>query len=57
MATLFENITLSPENLASIRDAVQATLYDTQRLTDCITLHKVKNNDPIAVIGGFDMYG
>ena len=57
MATLFENITLSPENLASIRDAVQATLYETQRLTDCMNLQKVKDKDPIAVIGGFDIVG
>ena len=51
MATLFEKLTLNDENLGSIRDAVQETLFKDASFNQYVTIAKVKHGDPIATIG------
>ena len=55
--TLFDKFTLSPENLSSIRDAVQETLYGDENFNQYVTIAKVKHGDPIALIGELEMVG
>lgn len=57
MATLFEKLTLNNENLGSIRDAVQETLFNDEQFNRYVTIAKVKNGDPIALIGDLEMVG
>lgn len=52
-----ENITLGPENLESIKDAVQETFYQDEDFSSFVNIMKVKNDDPIALIGEMDMVG
>jgi hypothetical protein len=46
-----ENLKLEPENLASIKDAVQETFYQDEDFSSFVNIMKVKTNDPIALIG------
>lgn len=57
MATLFEKLTLNNENLGSIRDAVQETLFNDENFNQYVSIVKVKNGDPIALIGELEMVG
>ena len=57
MATLFEKLILNNENLGSIRDAVQETLFNDENFNQYVTIAKVKNGDPIALIGELEMVG
>ena len=57
MATLFEKLTLNNENLGSIRDAVQETLFNDENFNQYVTIAKVKHGDPIALIGELEMVG
>lgn len=52
-----ENLKLEPENLASIKDAVQETFYQDEDFSSFVNIMKVKNNDPIALIGEMEMVG
>lgn len=52
-----ENLKLEPENLASIKDAVQETFYQDEDFSSFVNIMKVKNNDPIALIGETEMVG
>ena len=52
-----ENLKLEPENLASIRDAVQETFYNDEDFSSFVNIMKVKNDDPIALIGEMEMVG
>lgn len=52
-----ENLKLEPENLASIKDAVQETFYDDEDFSSFVNIMKVKNDDPIALIGEMEMVG
>lgn len=52
-----ENLKLEPENLASIKDAVQETFYQDEDFSSFVNILKVKNNDPIALIGEMEMVG
>ena len=52
-----ENLTLQPENLASIKDAVQETFFNDEDFSSFVNIMKVKNDDPIALIGEMDMVG
>jgi hypothetical protein len=52
-----ENLTLQPENLASIKDAVQETFYNDEDFSSFVNIMKVKNDDPIALIGEMEMVG
>lgn len=52
-----ENLKLEPENLASIKDAVQETFYKDEDFSSFVNIMKVKNNDPIALIGEMEMVG
>ena len=52
-----EHLTLQPENLASIKDAVQETFFKDEDFSSFVNIMKVKNDDPIALIGEMDMVG
>ena len=52
-----EKLTLQPENLASIKDAIQETFYQDENFSDFVNIVKVKNDDPIALIGEMEMVG
>lgn len=52
-----ENLKLQPENLASIKDAVQETFYQDEDFSSFVNIMKVKNDDPIALIGEMEMVG
>lgn len=52
-----ENLTLQPANLASIKDAVQETFFKDEDFSLFVNIMKVKNDDPIALIGEMDMVG
>ena len=52
-----EHLTLQPENLASIKDAVQETFFKDEDFSLFVNIMKVKNDDPIALIGEMDMVG
>lgn len=57
MANLFDTFVLNPENLGSIRDAVQETLFNDENFNQFVTLTRVKEGDPIAFIGELEMVG
>lgn len=52
-----EHLTLQPENLASIKDAVQETFYNDEDFSSFVNIQKVKEKDPIALIGEMEMVG
>ena len=52
-----ENLKLEPENLASIKDAVQETFYNDEDFSSFVNIQKVKEKDPIALIGEMEMVG
>ena len=52
-----EHLTLQPENLASIKDAVQETFFKDEDFSLFVNIMKVKNDDPIALIGEMEMVG
>ena len=52
-----EHLTLQPENLASIKDAVQETFFKDEDFSSFVNIMKVKNDDPIALIGEMEMVG
>lgn len=52
-----ENLTLQPENLASIKDAVQETFYNDEDFSSFVNIQKVKEKDPIALLGEMEMVG
>lgn len=57
MPTLFDKFILSPENLKGIRAAIQETLFGDENFNQYVTIAKVKNGDPIALIGELEMVG
>ena len=52
-----EHLTLQPENIASIKDAVQETFFKDEDFSSFVNIMKVKNDDPIALIGEMEMVG
>ena len=52
-----ENLKLDPENLGSIKDTVQETFYKDEDFSLFVNIMKVKNDDPIALIGEMEMVG
>ena len=52
-----ENLKLEPENLASIKDAVQETFYNDEDFSSLVNIQKVKEKDPIALLGEMEMVG
>lgn len=55
--TLFDKWVIQPENLASVKDAINETAYADQGIENFVTIKKVKDNDPIALIGDMAMVG
>lgn len=54
---LLETFKLQPENLASIKDAVQETFFKDEDFSSFVNIQKVKADDPIALIGELEMVG
>lgn len=52
-----ENMTLQPENLDSIKSAIQETFFKDEDFSSFVNIMKVKNDDPIALIGEMEMVG
>lgn len=52
-----ENLKLEPENLASIKDAVQETFYNDEDFSSFVNIQKVKEKDPIALLEEMEMVG
>lgn len=52
-----ENLKLQPENLASIKDAIQETFYNDEDFSSFVNIQKVKEKDPIALLGEMEMVG
>lgn len=52
-----EHLTLQPENLASIKDAIQETFFKDEDFSSFVNIMKVKNDDPIALIGEMETVG
>ena len=52
-----ESLKLQPENLESIKDAIQETFYNDEDFSSFVNIQKVKENDPIALIGEMEMVG
>ena len=59
-ATLFENWAKKPENLASVRDAIEATAFDDdtlEKFSQFVNIQRVKSGDPVAILGDYDDVG
>ena len=54
---LFESFKLEPENLESIKMAINLTAYEQQELGQFATLTKVDNGDPVAFLGSMEDVG
>lgn len=54
---LFESWKLEPENIESIKTAINLTAYEQQDLSQFATLTKAKEDDPIAFIGSMEDVG
>ena len=52
-----ENLVLEPANLASIKDAIQETFYKDEDFSRFVNIQKVKEKDPIALLGEMEMVG
>lgn len=57
MAKYFSNIPLEPANLESLRDAVIKKVIEDEDLANVVTIKRVKNGEPLAVIGEMDAVG
>lgn len=58
MATqLFDKWTIQPENLDSVKNAVNRTAFADEKFEKFVTLKKVRNGDPIALLGDMSMVG
>lgn len=53
----FETFKLQPENLESIKEAIQETFYKDEDFSQFVNIMKVRNDDPIALIGEMEMVG
>lgn len=54
---LFESFKLEPENLESIKKAINLTAYENQDLSQFVTLTKAENDEPIAFLGNMEDVG
>ena len=57
MAKYFQNIPLEPANLESLRDAIIKKVIEDEDLRRVVTIKRVKNGDPLAIIGEMDAVG
>lgn len=57
MAKYFSNIVLEPENIASLRDALIKKVVDDEDIRKVLTVKKVKNGEPLAILGEMDAVG
>ena len=57
MAKYFTNIPLQPENLESLRDAIIRQVLEDEDFRKYVTIKKVRNGEPLAIIGEMDAVG
>ena len=57
MAKYFSNIVLEPENIRSLRDALIKKLVDDEDFRRSFTVKKVRNGEPLAILGEMDAVG
>ena len=57
MAQYFTNLPLSPENLASLRDAIIKKVIDDENIRRVLTIKRVRTGEPLAIIGEMDAVG
>ena len=57
MAKYFPNIPLQPENLESLRDAIIKKVIEDEDIRQVVTIKRVKNGEPLAIIGEMDAVG
>lgn len=57
MAQYFTNLPLSPENLASLRDAIIKKVLDDENIRRVLTIKRVRTGEPLAIIGEMDAVG
>lgn len=55
--TLFDKWVIQPENIGSVKDAINETTFNDEKLEKFVTFKKVKDKDPIALIGAMEMVG
>ncbi len=57
MAKYFPNIPLEPQNLESLRDAIIKKVIEDEDIRQVVTIKRVKNGEPLAIIGEMDAVG
>ncbi len=57
MAQYLTNLPLSPENLASLRDAIIKKVIDDENIRRVLTIKRVRTGEPLAIIGEMDAVG
>lgn len=57
MAKYFSNIVLEPENIRSLRDALIKKLVEDENFRNAVTIKKVRNGEPLAILGEMDAVG
>lgn len=57
MAKYFNNIQLEPANIASLREALIKKLVEDEDIRKVLSIKKVKNGEPLAVLGEMDAVG
>lgn len=54
---IFQNLALEKRNLEDIKQAFEETFFADERFEDFVTIMRVKNTDPIALIGALEDVG
>ena len=57
MAKYFNNIVLEPANIASLRDALIKKVVEDEDIRRVLSIKKVKNGEPLAILGEMDAVG
>lgn len=57
MAKYFEHLTLQPYNIETLKEAVIKEVVEDEQLKNVLTIKKVRNGDPLAIIGEMDAVG
>ena len=57
MAKYFSNIVLEPENIRSLRDALIKKLVEDENFRNAVSIKKVRNGEPLAILGEMDAVG
>lgn len=55
--SIYNNLTLSPENIHSLSELIKKSLYEDENFADYVNIQRVNNNDPIALVGAIQAVG